>query len=75
MSDTLKQNRRYCYVIMHGSVAMAAYTRAATARAALQKMRDEYLGLVGNDREFHEYMKFAMGDYETWDVRKLQLLS
>lgn len=75
MSDNRNQTKRYCYVIMHGSVAMAAYTRSATARSALIKMRDEYLGLAGKGLEFDEYMKFAVEDYQTWDVRKLQMLS
>lgn len=67
--------RRYCYVIMHGSKAMEAYTRAATARNVLNKMRDEYLGIVGIDKDYKDYMKFAAEDYKTWNLIKLQLLS
>lgn len=67
--------RRYCYVIMHGKMPMEAYTRAATARNVLQKMRDEYLGIVGGHQQFEDYMTFAAKDYGTWTLHKLQLLS
>ena len=72
---TRKPSRRYCYVIMHGSIPMEAYTRAATARSVLHKMRDEYLGSVGKDLEFDDYMKFAWKDFSKWSLHKLQLLS
>ena len=72
---TRKTPRRYCYVIMHGSMAVEAYTRAATARSALKKMRDEYLGIVGSDQQYEDYMKFAAKDFSTWSLHKLQLLS
>lgn len=72
---TRKTPRRYCYVIMHGSMVVEAYTRAATARSALKKMRDEYIGIVGSDQTFEDYMKFAAKDFATWSLHKLQLLS